>query len=88
VLDEGYGFIVELDGSRGREGEGSFRDGRRDNAAPLARLSGVRYGFGDVAGRPCEVAWEVARLLTMRGWPGPFSRCARCPALLVTTGKF
>lgn len=79
VLYEAYAFIVELDGRRGHEGEGRFRDMRRDNAALLARLSTVRYGFGDVAGSPCDVGWEVAQLLLMRGWPGPFTRCSRCP---------
>lgn len=79
VLYEEYAFVVELDGRKGHQGEGRFRDMRRDNAALLARLSTVRYGYGDVAGSPCEVAWEVARLLMMRGWPGPFVRCSRCP---------
>ena len=78
VLYEEYAFIVELDGRRGHEGEGRFRDMRRDNAALLAQLSTVRYGFGDVAGSPCDVAREVAQLLMMRGWPGPFTPCARC----------
>ncbi|MGI3783747.1 MAG: type IV toxin-antitoxin system AbiEi family antitoxin domain-containing protein [Janthinobacterium lividum] len=81
VLYEAYAFIVELDGRKGHEGEGRFRDMRRDNAALLARLSTVRYGFGDVAGSPCDVAWEVARLLEMRGWRGPFTRCKRCPTV-------
>lgn len=80
VLYEDYAFVVELDGRKGHEGEGRFRDMRRDNAALLARLSTVRYGFGDVAGRPCDVGWEVASLLLMRGWPGPFTRCSRCPS--------
>lgn len=80
VLYEAYAFIVELDGRKGHEGEGKFRDMRRDNAALLARLSTVRYGFGDVAGSPCDVASEVAQLLGQRGWPGPFVRCRRCPS--------
>ena len=80
VLYERYAFIVELDGRKGHEGEGKFRDMRRDNAALRANLSTVRYGFGDVAGSPCDVGWEVARLLMRRGWPGPFTRCSRCPA--------
>lgn len=84
VLYPDYAFIVELDGRRGHEGEGKFRDMRRDNAALLANLSTVRYGFGDVAGSPCDVGWEVAQLLLRRGWPGPFQRCRRCPR---TTGK-
>lgn len=79
VLYPDYAFIVELDGRKGHEGEGKFRDMRRDNAALLANLSTVRYGFGDVAGSPCEVGWEVAQLLLRRGWPGPFRRCSRCP---------
>jgi hypothetical protein len=78
VLYEQYAFVVELDGRRGHEGEGKFRDMRRDNAALLANLSTVRYGFGDVAGSPCEVGREVATLLLRRGWPGPFTPCRRC----------
>lgn len=85
VLYEKYRFVVELDGRKGHEGEGRFRDMRRDNAALLADLSTVRYGFGDIAGSPCEVAWEVAQLLMVRGWPGPFQRCGRCPP---GTGRF
>ncbi|GAA3553427.1 hypothetical protein GCM10022197_05680 [Microlunatus spumicola] len=85
VLYEKYRFVVELDGRKGHEGAGRFRDMRRDNTALLADLSTVRYGFGDVAGSPCEVAWEVAQLLMRRGWPGPFRRCPRCPP---GTGKF
>ena len=79
VLYREYAFVVELDGRRGHEGEGRFKDMRRDNAALLADLSTVRYGFGEVAGSPCKVGWEVAQLLSRRGWPGPFRRCARCP---------
>ena len=82
VLYEEYAFVVELDGRKGHEGEGRFRDMRRDNAALLAQLSTVRYGYGDVAGSPCEVGWEVAQLLMMRGWQGPFARCSRCPPSL------
>jgi hypothetical protein len=80
VLYERYAFVVELDGRKGHEGEGKFRDMRRDNAALLANLSTVRYGFGDVAGSPCEVGWEVAQLLMRRGWEGPFTPCRRCRA--------
>ncbi len=79
VLYEDYALLVELDGRLGHEGEGRFRDMSRDNAALLTQLSTARYGFGDVAGQPCVVASQVAGLLLMRGWPGPFERCSRCP---------
>ena len=82
VLYRAYAFVFELDGHLGHAGEGRFRDMRRDNAALLASLSTVRCGFGDVAGSPCDVASEVAQLLLMRGWPGPFVPCRRCPPWL------
>lgn len=86
VLYPEFGLVVELDGRRGHEGEGAFRDMARDNAALREHLSTLRYGFGDVAGQPCLVALEVAQVLVHRGWTGSLQRCPRCPVDLV--GKF
>ncbi|SEQ38157.1 type IV toxin-antitoxin system AbiEi family antitoxin domain-containing protein [Microlunatus flavus] len=78
VLYRDFGVVVELDGKLGHEGVGRFRDMSRDNAALMEQLLTLRYGFGDVAGRSCAVAAEVAQLLAWRGWPGPFAPCATC----------
>ena len=78
VWYEEYGLLVELDGRRGHEGGGAFRDMRRDNSATTDGLATLRYGYRDVFGSPCEVAAQVAENLARRGWPGPFGRCQRC----------
>ena len=79
AYDEEFGVLVELDGRRGHEGTGRFRDMRRDNAAVRQALVTLRYGFGDVAGQPCSVAAELAEVLTARGWSGLLRRCPACP---------
>ena len=80
--DVRYGpLIVELDGRAGHEGEGVFRDMERDNDHVLAGELTLRYGFDDCHGRPCEVARQVARVLTQLGWPGPLENCRNCRAL-------
>lgn len=78
VWYEAYGVLVELDGRRGHEGPGVFRDMWRDNAATTDGLWTLRYGYRDVVGSPCEVAVQVAQNLADRGWAGPFVPCGRC----------
>lgn len=78
VLYDEYALLVELDGRRGHIGSGKFRDLLRDNAATSDGLAALRYGYGDVADVPCEVAWQVGGNLIQRGWPGPIARCDRC----------
>ncbi len=51
---------------------------RRDNAALLGGEVTLRYGWSDVTERPCEVAWQVAALLTRCGWQGMPVRCSWC----------
>jgi hypothetical protein len=79
--DVGYdaqGVLVELDGRLGHDGAGRFRDLRRDNDFAVRSLITLRYGWWDVVERPCEVAWQVADVLTLRGWDGVPTRCRRC----------
>jgi very-short-patch-repair endonuclease len=76
VLYEEYVTIVELDGSP--HALRRLRDMRRDNAALLAGQVTLRYGWPDVTERPCQVAWQVAAILTSRGWMGLPSRCPWC----------
>jgi len=67
---------VELDGRLGHEeARARWRDYARDNAGVVAGDVTLRYGFADVAGRPCEVAGQVADTLQARGWSGRPHRC-------------
>lgn len=78
VLYRRYRTVVELDGRLGHEGMGRFRDMGRDNAAAVAGEASLRYGWGDVAGRSCEVAWQVDHVIRLGGWRGMLKRCRRC----------
>ncbi len=79
VVYRSVGVVVELDGRLGHEGDGHFRDMRRDNRTALAGEMTLRYGTADVAGRPCLVALQVASALRLRGWSGWLTVCPRCP---------
>jgi hypothetical protein len=76
ALFSGFGVVVELDGRLGHVGEGAFRDMRRDNAAVGRGEVVLRYGWADVAGRPCMVAAEIAATLRRRGWSGQGRPCS------------
>lgn len=76
-----FGLVVELDGRLGHEGMGRFRDMRRDNDALLRGEVTLRYGWSDVRGRCCPVAWQVGSILIRSGWNGIPSRCPSCRAV-------
>lgn len=76
VRYEAYATLVELDGQL--HGRQILRDARRDNAALLDGEVTLRYGWPDVTERACQVAWEVAAILTARGWQGLPRRCPHC----------
>jgi very-short-patch-repair endonuclease len=79
-LDE-FGVRVELDGRLGHEGEGRFRDRRRDNRSTVSGKATLRYGHTEVFSDPCGVAAEVAAVLAAHGWAGQVRRCgAECRA--------
>jgi hypothetical protein len=73
-----FALLVELDGRLGHDGAGRFRDYRRDNAFALRQLLTLRYGWFDVVDRPCNVAFQVASVMILRGWSGLPQRCDRC----------
>ena len=73
-----YGLIVELDGRLGHEGEGRFRDMNRDNRHALRDELTLRFGYFDVSGRACPVAFQVYLALVRRGYSDPFRRCRNC----------
>jgi hypothetical protein len=70
---------VELDCGLSHDGLGRFRDILADNVTIVGGELTLRYGFVDVAERPCPVARQVATVLERQGWPGPLTRCLRCP---------
>lgn len=73
---DAYTLLIELDGRTHIAGR--FRDMHRDNAALLDGEVTLRYGWTDVTEQPCQVAREVAGVLTQRGWPGVLTRCSWC----------
>jgi very-short-patch-repair endonuclease len=78
-----YGVIVETDGRAAHPGQTRWADACRDNRAAAAGLVTLRYSFGDVLGRPCQVAAEVGAVLRVRGWPGTLRQCG--PGCTITT---
>ncbi|MGH8825258.1 MAG: hypothetical protein ACRDVN_12365 [Jiangellaceae bacterium] len=70
-----YRTRVELDGRLGHQGEGRFRDRRRDNRGVVGRVWSLRYGFAETFGSPCDIAAEVAIVLSDRGWTGTPHPC-------------
>jgi hypothetical protein len=81
VKYQGFGLLVELDGRDGHSDVGRFRDMNRDNLHALLDELTLRYGWFDVSGRPCAVAYQVYRALVRSGYNQPFQRCASCRAV-------
>jgi very-short-patch-repair endonuclease len=76
-----YRAGVELDGRAAHPVGERWRDYRRDNAGATDGIITLRYGWSDVTGQPCQVAAQVAAVLTQRGWSGPARRCGSGCAL-------
>jgi len=67
---EPYGLCVELDGAAFHRDEDRARDRQRDNETTIAASAEtLRYGFKEVANRPCEQAEQFARALIKHNWP-------------------
>jgi hypothetical protein len=80
VLYDEYALAVELDGRIAHPGDTRWLDIRRDNAAAIDGVATLRYGYRELAFRPCLVAQEVGDVLRLRGWPGSARPCSRdCP---------
>jgi very-short-patch-repair endonuclease len=78
VLYKAQRLVVELDGRLGHDGDNRFKDMRRDNSAAARGETCLRYGWSDVASRPCQVAAQVAEILQLHGWSGVMRRCSDC----------
>jgi hypothetical protein len=82
-LYEAPGVAVELDGQAAHPVAGRFEDMRRDSVNAAAGIMTLRYGWVEVAKRPCETANQIAAVLHQRGWSGRPKRCAPgCPIVL------
>lgn len=76
-----YLLCTELDGRAAHPVGERWRDYRRDNAGATDGIITLRYGWSDVTGRPCQVAAQVAAVLSQRGWTGSPRRCGSGCAL-------
>lgn len=75
VYYDEYHTLVELDGHAAHPEDARWRDMRRDNAGVTDGLSVLRYGTGDVVGRPCDAAAQLAMVLIRNGWTGTPRAC-------------
>jgi hypothetical protein len=88
-LYERYLLVVELDGRAAHPVEGRWANIGRDNVSVVSGIFTLRYSWGDVTGRPCSVATEVATVLRSRGWTGAPSPCTpQCAVLHISAGSF
>jgi hypothetical protein len=72
----------ELDGRAAHPEHDRWRDFRRDNEAVVDGDHVLRYGLGDVAERPCQVADQVGGVSTEQGWTGRPRRCGRAGCVI------
>ena len=80
VVYETVQTIVELDGRLFHDSaDARDRDLERDLRAAVTSRATLRLGWGQVFGRPCSTARQVAHVLAARGWSGDFRRCGGCP---------
>jgi Transcriptional regulator, AbiEi antitoxin len=74
-----FGLAVELDGRLAHPAEQKWRDARRDNIAAAGGITTLRFGWQDVTTRPCEVAAQVAAVLSRGGFTGARPCSPTCP---------
>jgi hypothetical protein len=80
VRYEEFRVVVELDGRAAHPDDARWRDMRRDNASVVDGRRVLRFGWGDVVERPCDVAIQVIEVLRAAGWRGIGCGCqAACP---------
>jgi hypothetical protein len=84
-LYEPYDLSVELDGAAFHAPEERDADHYRDNETTIALDARVlRYGFRQVANRPCVPAAQFARALIKHGWPAKTLKSCPKPNCAVT----
>jgi hypothetical protein len=61
----------------------------RDNVSVVQGRQVLRYGWSDVASRPCEVAAQVAEVLQRAGWRGAPRPCRPgCSMIRESSGRY
>jgi hypothetical protein len=79
VAYKAFSLVSELDGRVAHPPESRWKDIGRDNAAVLAGLTTMRFSWLDITTNPCEVAAQVATVLSQRGYTA-FRPCSvGCP---------
>jgi very-short-patch-repair endonuclease len=79
-LVERYRTCIELDGNAAHPVAERWRDIARDNASAADGITTLRYGWPDVAERPCQTAAQITAVLRFRGWTGQPIPCGpACP---------
>ena len=75
-----WSTVIELDGREAHPDDQRFREMRRDNEAVVQGSGVLRYGWRDIAARPCAAAGQVSAVLQAHGWSGRPRRCGpACP---------
>jgi hypothetical protein len=85
-LYEPWNLCVELDGAIFHLGEDKVKDRFRDNETMIVSgIKTLRYGFPEIANRPCVHAAQFARALLSHGWPaGTLKPCQPgCPVATI-----
>lgn len=76
-----YGVNLEVDGLLWHAGEQFHGDRRRDRRAAARGEVTLRMTYLELDQIPCDLAVDVARTLTARGWTGTITACSPdCPA--------
>jgi very-short-patch-repair endonuclease len=87
VLYEAYCLGLEFDGRLAHPAESRWSDIHRDNAGAVAGITTLRFSWMDITGTPCQVAAQIAAVLSLRGYTR-FRPCsAGCPVGLVGTAR-
>jgi very-short-patch-repair endonuclease len=76
-LVDRYRTCIELDGKAAHPVSERWRDIARDNASAVEGLVTLRYGWAEVADRPCQTAAQIAAVLRHRGWTAQPTPCSR-----------
>jgi hypothetical protein len=85
-LYQPYNLCVELDGVAFHPPEERDTDNYRDNETVIAADAvTLRYGFRQVANRPCDQAAQFARALIKNGWTAVTLKACRKPGCPVGT---
>ncbi len=79
TLYEAFRTAIELDGRIAHPGDSRWKDIHRDNAASADGVTTLRYSWLDISSSACQVAAQIAEVLTARGYQGARPCTSGCP---------